>query len=122
MDTNEKKTWTKAQLSVDWRADRHTECHTIEYERPTKDNPQPEYPVEKGKVLSKNRLSMSGEWGGLYNSIVVQDFDEHSLTFLYCDKEYTIRPEDGWFHFGETGMNYTTFWLSLRLKPDEMLQ
>ena len=117
--TAEKKTWTKALLSVDWRADRHSECHTIEFERPTKENPRPDYPVEEGKVLSKSRLPMSGEWGGLYDRIVVKNFDEHSLTFQYGEKEYTITPEDGWFHFGETGMSYTTFWLSLRLKMED---
>ena len=98
--TTEKKTWTKALLSVDWRADRHTECHTIEFERPTKENPRPDYPVEKDKVLSKSRLSMSGEWGGLYDRIIVKDFDEYSLTFQYGEKEYTITPEDGSFSFG----------------------
>ena len=118
--TTEKKTWTKALLSVDWRADRHDESHTVEFERPTKENPRPDYPVEKGKVLSKSRLPMSGEWGGLYDRIVVKDFDEHSLTFQYGEKEYTITPEDGWFHFGETGMSYTTFWLSLLLKAENL--
>ena len=117
--TTEKKTWTKALLSVDWRADRHTECHTIEFERPTKENPRPDYPVEKDKVLSKSRLSMSGEWGGLYDRIIVKDFDEYSLTFQYGEKEYTITPEDGSFSFGETGMSYTTFWLSLWLKEED---
>lgn len=117
--TTEKKTWTKALLSVDWRADRHTECHTIEFERPTKENPRPDYPVEKDKVLSKSRLPMSGEWGGLYDRIIVKDFDEYSLTFQYGEKEYTITPEDGSFSFGETGMSYTTFWLSLWLKEED---
>ncbi len=62
---------------------------------------------------TENRLSE------LYDSIVVKAFDEHSLTFQYGEKEYTITPEEGCFEFGETGMNYTTFWLSLRLKPDK---
>ncbi len=113
-----KKTWTKVLLSVDWRADRYTESHTIEFERPTKENPQPDYPVEKGKALSKNRLSMSSEWGRLYDPIVVKAFDEYSLTFQYGEKTHTITPKDGWFGFGEAGMSYTSFWLSLRLKEE----
>lgn len=115
-----KKTWTKAQLCVCWQADRHHECHTIEFERATKENPHPEYPVEKDKLLSKSRLPMSGVWGGLYDRIEVKDFDDHSLTFQYGEKEYTITPEDGWFHFDEKGMNYTTFWLSLLLKAENL--
>jgi hypothetical protein len=118
-NATEKKTWTKLMLSVYWRADRHTEGHTIEFERPTEENPRPIHPIVAGGVLSKRRLPMSGEWGELYDSIVVKAFDEHSLTFQYGEKEYTITPEEGCFEFGETGMNYTTFWLSLRLKPDK---
>lgn len=115
-NTTEKKTWTKATLFVYWRADYHTEGHAIDFERPTEKNPRPTHPVVVGKVLSKNRLPLSGEWGGLYGAILVKAFDEHSLTFQYGDKEYTITPEEGCFEFGETGMNYATFWLSLRLK------
>ena len=119
MEMTDKKTWTHAELCVDWRADRHDECHSIDFERPTKENPQPEYPVVAGEVLSKRRLPMSGQWGELYAPIVVKAFDEHSLTFCYGEQEYTITPEDGLFKFGETGMNYTTFWLSLRLKGED---
>ena len=93
--TTEKKTWTKALLSVDWRADRHTECHTIEFERPTKENPRPDYPVEKDKVLSKSRLSMSGEWGGLYDRIIVEELDEASVAMQDGEWEYTITHEEG---------------------------
>ena len=37
---------------------------------------------------TENRLSE------LYDSIVVKAFDEHSLTFQYGEKEYTITPEE----------------------------
>ena len=114
--TNDNNTWNTAVLTIDWRADRHDESHSIEFERPTADNPHPEHPVVAGQVLPVRRLPMSSEWGQLFASVVVESFDEHSLTIRYGDSEYTIRPGEASVKLGEHGMDYTTFWLKIRVK------
>ena len=112
----EHKTWNVAVLNIDWRADRHEESHCIEFERPTADNPTPEYPVVKGGILSNARLSMSDSWGQLFAPVKVKSFDEQSLTVQYADREITLRPGEPWVKLGEGGMNYTTFWLFIGVK------
>ena len=119
MNTTDNKTWTRAMLSVYWRADYHTEGHRIEFQRPTDDNPHPEYPVVVGQELSTSRLPQSSSWGALYSVIMVEAFDEHSLTFRYGTQQHVITPEGGSFSFGEEGMDYTTFEMHLRLLPDD---
>lgn len=119
MNTTDKKTWTRARLSVYWRADHHTEGHTIEFQRPTYDNPSPKYPVVAGQELSTSRLPQSDSWGALYSVITVEAFDEHSLTIRYGTEQYVITPEGGALSFGEEGMDYTTFEMFLRLLPDD---
>ena len=116
LNTIDQKIWNVAVLNIDWRADRHEESHCIEFERPTADNPHPQYPVVVGKVLSKSRLPMSGEWGQLFATIVVKAFDEHSLTVQYGDRKYVINPDRPWVKLGEGGMSYTSFWLYLGVK------
>lgn len=115
-NTNDNNTWNVAVLMIDWRADRHQEAHSIEFERPTADNPQPEYPVVVGQVLSKSRLPMSGSWGELFSSVEVKAFDEHSLTVQYGANEYTLRPGESSETLGESGKDYTTFEFSIRVK------
>ena len=115
-NTTDPKTWNVAVLNIDWRADRHEESHCIEFERPTADNPHPQYPVVVGQPLSKSRLPMSGEWGQLFATVMVKAFDEESLTVRYGVREITIRPGDPWVKLGEGGMSYTTFWLFLGVK------
>ena len=119
MNTTDNKTWTRAKLSVYWRADHHTEGHNIEFQRPTNDNPHPQYPVVAGQELSTSRLPLSDSWGSLYSVIIVEAFDEHSLTIRYGTNQYVLTPEDGSFSFGEEGMDYTTFEMHLRLLPDD---
>ena len=119
MNITDKKTWTRARLSVYWRADHHTESHSIEFQRPTDDNPSPRYPVVAGEELSTSRLSQSDSWGSLYSVINVEAFDEHSLTIRYGTEQYVLTPEGGSFSFGEKGMDYTTFEMHLRLLPDD---
>lgn len=114
-EKQEKKVWTKVSLDVDWRADFHSECHGILFERPTEECPNPEFPVKVGEELSTRRLPMSREWGCLYAPIIVKAFDERSLTFQYGTMEYTIDVDNKYFRFDETGMNYTTFRLALEL-------
>lgn len=109
-------------LSVDWRADRHEESHSIEFERPTEDNPRPKHPVVAGEVLSDKRLPMSSSWGHLFASVIVKAFDEESLTVQYGQNEYVIRAGDPWKKLDESGMDYTTFWLFLGLKYVEPKQ
>ena len=106
-------------LSVGWQADRHSEDHSIEFQRPTADNPSPQHPVVTGEVLSKSRLPMSDRWGALYAPIEVEAFDECSLTIRYGTQQYVITPEDGAFSFGEKGMDYTSFTLHLTLKTED---
>ena len=110
------KTWSVAVLNIDWQADRHSESHSIEFERPTAANPSPEYPVVAGEVLSDSRLPMSDLWRHLFASVVVKAFDEYSLTIQYGVHEYVLCPGEPWLKLGESGMNYTTFWLYIRLK------
>ena len=115
-------TWNVAVLNIDWRADRHDESHSIEFERPTADNPSPDYPVVAGQELSVRRLPMSSAWGRLFATIVVEDFDEHTLTIRYGVNKYTLRPGEPWKKLDEGGMDYTTFWLFVGLKyvsPEE---
>lgn len=119
MNTTDNKTWTRARLSVYWRADHHTEGHSIEFQRPTDDNPHPQYPVVAGQVLSFSRLPQSDSWGALYSVITVEAFDEHSLTIRYGTEQYVLTPEGGALSFGEEGMDYTTFEMHLRLLPDD---
>lgn len=119
MNTTNDKTWSKVVLSVGWQADRHSEHHSIEFQRPTADNPSPQHPVVAGEVLSKSRLPMSDRWGGLYAPIEVEAFDEYSLTIRYGSQQYVIKPADGTFFFGEKGMDYTSFTLHLTLKTEE---
>ena len=52
----------------------------------------------------------------LFASVVVKAFDEYSLTIQYGVHEYVHRPGEPWLKLGESGMNYTTFWLYIRLK------
>ena len=113
------KTWSKVVLSIGWRADRHSEYHSIEFQRPTADNPSPQHPVVTGEVLSKSRLPMSDRWGELYAPIEVEAFDEYSLTIRYGTQQYAITPADGAFSFGEKGMDYTSFTLHLTLKTED---
>lgn len=115
-------TWNVAVLNIDWQADRHDESHSIEFERPTADNPHPEHPVEAGQMLSVQRLPMSSSWGHLFANIIVKAFDEQSLTIQYGDSEYTLRAGEPWKKLGEGGMDYTSFWLFVGLKyvaPEE---
>lgn len=119
MNTTDNKTWTRAVLSVYWRADHHTEGHSIEFQRPTDDNPHPKYPVVAGQELSTSRLPLSDSWGALYSVIHVEAFDEHSLTIRYGTQQHVITPQGGSFSFGEEGMDYTTFEMHLRLLPDD---
>ncbi len=116
MTTDNNKTWNVAVLNIDWQADRHSESHSIEFERPTADNPSPKYPVVAGGVLSDRRLPMSDSWSHLFASVVVKAFDEHSLTIQYGVREYVLRPGERWLELGKSGMNYTTFWLFIGLK------
>lgn len=106
-------------LNIDWRADRHEESHCIEFERPTKDNPHPQYPVVVGKVLSDDRLPMSDSWRHLFATVVVKAFDEHSLTVQYGVQEHVVRPDEPWVKLDESGMDYTTFWLYIGVKHVE---
>lgn len=115
-NTSETQTWNVAVLNIDWRADRHEESHCIEFERPTKENPRPQYPVVVGKALSDRRLPMSDSWRHLFSTVVVEAFDEHSLTVQYGAHKYVIRPDRPWVKLGESGMNYTTFWLYIGVK------
>ncbi len=108
--------WNVAVLYIDWRADRHSECHSIEFERPTADNPSPQYPVEKGGILSKARLPMSDTWGQLFATIVVKSFDDESLTVEYGQTTYTVHAGKPSVELGKGGMNYTYFCLSLGVK------
>jgi len=114
--TNDSKTWSVAILNIDWRADRHMESHSIEFERPTVDNPYPQYPVAVGQLLSDERLPMSSSWRHLFASIVVKAFDEESLTVQYGQREITVRVGEPWKKLDESGMDYTTFWLFLGLR------
>ena len=116
MDTIKKNIWNVAVLNIDWRADRHEESHSIEFERPTENNPRPKYPVVVGEVLSDKRLPMSSSWGHLFASVIVKAFNEESLTVQYGQNEYVIRAGDPWKKLDEGGMDYTTFWLFLGLK------
>lgn len=116
MDTTDKKIWKVAVLNIDWRADRHEESHCIEFERPTADNPHPEYPVVVGGVLSDTRLPMSSSWRHLFASVIVKAFDEYSLTVQYGQREITVYPGSYWEKLGENGMDYTTFALYLGVK------
>ncbi len=118
-EENEKKVWNQIALEVDWSADFHSECHRILFDRPTEENPNPKFPVKAGEELSIARLPMSGEWGELYAPIVVKAFDEHSLTFQHGIMEDTIDTEHWYYHFGERGMNYTKFYLTLKLVLDQ---
>ena len=111
--SEEKKTWTRATLSIDWRADRHSESHSIEFERPTAENPSPEFPVVVGEILSTGRLDASSMWGSLFAAIKVEAFDPYSLTFGYGTMHYTIRLGEPFI--AEKGMDYTTFQLHLGL-------
>ena len=115
-NTTDKKTWNVAVLYIDWRADRHDESHSIEFERPTADNPSPKYPVEVGGELSKSRLSMSSSWGNLFAAVKVKAFDEYSLTIQYGEHEYVIYPDQLAVHLDEGGMDYTSFWLKIGVK------
>ena len=119
MSTTDKKKWGKAVLSISWQADRHCEQHSIEFQRPTAGNPSPEYPVVAGKLLSRSRLPMSDRWGELYAPIMVETFDEHSMTISYGSQQYILKPADGPFSFGEKGMDYTSFSLVLSLKAED---
>jgi hypothetical protein len=114
--TNDKKTWNVAVLSIYWRADRHQELHSIEFERPRKDNPEPQYPVVVGEVLSKDRLPQSSSWCHLFARIVVKAFDEHALTVQYGQREITVRPGEPSTTLDESGMDYTSFELNLGVK------
>lgn len=118
-NTTDPKTWNVAVLNIDWRADRHEESHCIEFERPTTDNPHPQYPVVAGKPLSTSRLPMSSEWGNLFATVVVKTLDEESLTVQYGQRKYVIRPDRPWVKLGEGGMSYTSFWLYLGVKNVE---
>ena len=118
-NTTDKKTWNVAVLYIDWRADRHDESHSIEFERPTADNPSPKYPVEVGGELSKSRLSMSSSWGNLFAAVKVKAFDEYSLTIQYGEHEYVVYPDQLAVHLDEGGMDYTTFWLKIGVKYAE---
>lgn len=115
-NTNEQKTWTTAVLSIYWRADRHQEHHSIEFERPREDNPEPQYPVVVGEVLSDKRLPQSSSWRHLFASVVVKAFDEYTLTVQYGQREITIRPGEQSTKLDESGMDYTSFELYLRVK------
>ena len=120
--TNDNNTWNVAVLNIDWQADRHDESHSIEFERPTADNPRPEYPVVAGQELSVRRLPMSGSWSRLFAPVVVKAFDEQTLTIQYGTNEYTLRAGEPWKKLGEGGMDYTRFWLFVGLKyvaPEE---
>ena len=117
-EENEKKVWSQVSLEIDWSADFHSEYHRILFDRPTEENPNPEFPVKVGEELSIERLPMSSEWGQLYAPIVVKAFDEHSLTFQYGENEHTIDTENWYYKFGEQGMNYTRFYLKLKLELD----
>lgn len=103
-------------LNIDWQADRHDESHSIEFERPTADNLQPEYPIVVGQELSTKRLPMSSSWGRLFAPVIVKAFDEHSLTIQYGAYEYTIRPGEPAKRLEKAGMDYTTFWLFISLQ------
>ena len=113
MNTSDKMKWNVAVLNINWRADRHNESHSIEFEVPTADNPTPEYPVEKRKLLSIARLPMSSSWGALFATVRVKDFDNESLTVQYGIHKYTVRAGQPWVKLDEGGMSYTSFWLFL---------
>lgn len=115
MNTTEQPKWNRAVLSVSWQADRHFEEHSITFERPTENNPSPDYPVVVGGGLSDTRLPMSSEWRHLFATVKVKAFDEHSLTVEYGIHEYTLTP-GMYVKLDEEGMNYTTFWLYLRVE------
>lgn len=116
MNIIEQKTWTTAVLSIYWRADRHQEAYSIEFERPREDNPDPQYPVVVGEALSKDRLPQSSSWRHLFARVVVKAFDEHALTVQYGQREITVRPGERPITLEESGMDYTTFELSLGVK------
>lgn len=122
MNTTENTKWNVAVLNISWRADRHEESHSIEFERPTDDNPSPEYPVVKGGILSDARLPMSSEWGALFASVKVKDFDDESLTVQYGKTTYTVRAGQPWVKLDEGGMSYTSFWLFLGVKYVEKIR
>ena len=110
------KTWTTAILSICWRADQHVEDHSVEFERPTAENPTPPYPVVVGQKLSGKRLPQSSSWRHLFNAVEVKAFDEHSLTVQYGQREFTVKPDERMTKLGEAGMNYTTFEYYLGVK------
>lgn len=116
MSNTEQETWTTAVLSIYWRADRHQEYHSIEFERPREDNPEPQHPVVVGEVLSKARLPQSSSWGHLFASVVVKAFDEYSLTVQYGQREVIVRPDDHGIKLDESGKDYTSFELYLSVK------
>ena len=113
MNDTEQKTWTTAELSIYWRADRHQEYHSIEFERPREDNPEPQFPVVVGGVLSDTRLPQSNSWRHLFSRVVVKAFDEHTLTVKYGNYEITVRPGEPSVKLDENGMDYTSFELYL---------
>ena len=112
---NEKKVWTRVSLDVDWRADFHSECHSIQFDRPTEENPNPEFPVKVGEVLSTRRLPMSGEWGSLYAPIIVKAFDEAAKAGTYVNVGL-LSPFTNWTKGDiarrgkELGINYSETW------------
>ncbi len=110
------KTWNRATLEIDWTADRHSESHGITYQRPTESEPAPERPIVVGQPLSARSLPMSSEWGKLFPSVVVKDFDEHSLTLQYGERIVVLTTEHNWEKLGMGGMSYTTFALYVRIE------
>ena len=106
--------WTTVQLSIHWQADRHSEEHTITFERPTADNPTPEHPIVEGEALSIRRLSMSSEWGQLFAAVKVKSIEDDALAITYGQTEHRLTPGKG-ITLDTGGMNYTTFWLLIRV-------
>ncbi len=117
MATN--NTWNSVSVSIYWRADRHTEGHSISYQRPTEENPTPKRPVVVGELLSYSPLPMSSEWGQLFALIKVVAFDEQSLTVMYGKRKVVLTPNHTWEELGESGMNYTSFYLSISINNEE---
>ena len=121
MTSTKKPTWSRVKLFVSWQADRHSEYHSIEFQRPTDDNPSPEFPVEAGGELSDRRLPQSSSWRHLFATVKVKAFDKYSLTIQYGIYEHTITPDDGYLRLEVNGENYTPFELGIRVMSDENL-
>lgn len=106
--------WDICKVSVNWRADRHYDSDERIFARPGTSASQ-HYPnLVAGHPMSLNNLTGSD----LFPNPIFLNYGPESITFSYGKEQYTVTTEKA-FQSDDTGRDYTTFWLSIKLELTE---